>query len=71
MDFTFKEKLFIGLKTLKSGSFQNCSKNFTQVSLPCFKVFQLVLSAFAECMVKLALYFIFTAKENADIPEAK
>ena len=50
-DTTLEEKVLICLKTLGSGSFQNCSKDFVQVSQP--RVSK-ILTSFSDSMVKLA-----------------
>ena len=67
-DVTLEEKVLVCLKTLGSGSFQNCSKDFVQVSQPTVSK---ILTAFTKSMVKLAPKFIFMPKERGDIIETK
>ena len=67
-DTTLEEKVLICLKTLGSGSFQNCSKDFVQVSQP--RVSK-ILTSFSDSMVKLAPKFIFMPPTRANIFETK
>ena len=67
-DITLQEKVLICLKTLESGSFQNCSKDLAQVSQPSVSK---TVTSFSDSMVKLALKFIFMPPTRADIFETK
>ena len=67
-DITLEEKVLICLKTLGSGSFQNCSKDFVQVSQP--RVSKM-LTSFSDSMIKLAPKFILIPPTRADIFETK
>ena len=67
-DITLEEKVLICLKTLGSGSFQNCSKDFVQVSQPSVSK---ILTSISDSMVKLAPTFIFMPPTCADIFETK
>ena len=51
-DITLEEKVLNCLKTLGSGSFQNCSKDFVQVSQP-YSVSK-IHTSFSDFMVKQA-----------------
>ena len=48
-DLTLEQKVLVCLKTLASGSFQNCSKDFVNTSQP---VVSKLLTAFTDSMVK-------------------
>ena len=67
-DITLQEKVLICLKTLGSGSFQNCSKDFVQVSQPSVSK---ILTSFSDSKVKLAPKFIFMPPTRADVFETK
>ena len=67
-DTTLEEKVLMCLKTLGSGSFQNCSKDFVQVSQPSVSK---ILTSFSDSLVKLAPKFIFMPSTGADIFETK
>ena len=54
-DLSLEQTVFICLKTLGSGSFQNCSKDFINVSQPTVSQ---VFSDFTENMVRMAPNFI-------------
>ena len=64
IDLSLEQKVLICLKTLGSGSFQNCSKNVTDVAQP---TVSRVLSDFIETMVELAPDFIFMPRNNNEI----
>ena len=49
MDLSIEEKVLISIKTLASGSFQNCSKDFIKVSQPTVSN---TLQAFTDCLTK-------------------
>ena len=51
MDLSIEEKVLISIKTLASGSFQNCSKDFIKVSQPTVSN---TLQAFTDCLTKKA-----------------
>ena len=53
-DLSLEQKVLIYLKTLGSGSFQNCSKDFIDIAQPTVSQ---VLSEFVENMVKIAPSF--------------
>ena len=67
-DLSLEQKVLIYLKTLGFGSFQNCSKDFTDVAQPTVSQ---VLSEFVENMVKIAPSFIYMPSNNMDIRRAK
>ena len=65
-DLSLEQKVLICLKTLGSGSFQNCSKDFLGVSQPTVSK---TLRVFTDCMAKKAKHFIYmprslTEEEN-------
>ena len=68
IDLSLEQKVLICLKTLGSGSFQNCSKDFIDVAQP---TVSRVLSDFIETMVKLAPDFIFMPRNNNKICNMK
>ena len=63
MDRLIKEKVLISIKTLASGTFQNCSNDFIKVS-------QLTVSntlqAFTDCLSKKAKQFIYMPRNRAE-----
>ena len=65
-DITLEEKVLICLKTLGSGSFQNRSIDFVQVSQ---RSVSKIHTSFSDSMVKLASKFIFMPPTRADIFE--
>ena len=67
-DIMLEAKVVICLKTLGSGSFQNCSKDFVQVSQPSVSK---ILTSFSDSMVKQVPKFIFMPLTRADIFETK
>lgn len=68
IDLTLEQKVLICLKTLKSGSFQNCSKDFMDVSQPTVSV---VLAAFMDSIIKKASHFIYMPRSRDEILKAK
>ena len=54
-DLNLQQKVLVCLKTLGSGSFQNCSKDFVEVSQQCVSK---LLSAFTSAIVSKASRFI-------------
>ena len=60
-----EQKALICLKTLESGSFQNCSKDFLGVSQP---TVHKTMPVFTDCMAKKAEKFIYMPRNH---PEEK
>ena len=54
-DLSLQQKVLVCLKTLGSGSFQNCSKDFVEISQPCVSK---LLTAFTTSMTGKASRFI-------------
>ena len=67
-DLPLKQKVLICLKTLGSGSFQNCSKDFINVSQPTVSQ---VFSDFTENMVKMAPNFMYMPSNSNEILSTK
>ena len=67
-DITLEKKLLSCLKTLGSGSFQNCSNDFVQMSRPSVSK---ILTSFSDSMVKQAPKFIFMPPTRDDVFETK
>ena len=67
-DLSLEQKVLICLKTLQSGSFQNCSNDFIDVAQPTVSQ---VLNKFVENMVNIAPSFIYMPSNSMDILRAK
>ena len=67
-DLSLEQKVRICLKTLGSGSFQNCSKNFINVSQPTVSQ---VFSDFTDNMVRMAPNFIYMPSNSNKILRTK
>ena len=67
-ELSLELKILICLKTLGSGSFQNCCKGFIDVAQP---TVSRVLSKFVENMIKIAPSFIYMLSNSMDIRRAK
>ena len=63
-DLTLLNKVLISLKTLASGSFQNCSKDFMHVFQP---TVSRVLSDFVNSIVSKASQFIYVPRSKSEI----
>ena len=64
LDLTLLDKVLISLKTLASGSYQNCSKDFMHVSLP---TVSRVFSSFVNSIVSKASQFIHMPRNEMEI----
>ena len=67
-DLLLEQKVLICLKTLGSGSFQNCSKDFINVSQPTVSQ---VFSDFTDNMVRMAPNFIYMPSNSNEILRTK
>lgn len=67
IDLSLTEKVLICLKTLGSGSFQSCSKDFMFVIQP---TVSRVLSTFVDSMVKKASLYIFLPGQEEEIKQS-
>ena len=61
MDQSIEEKVLISIKTLTSGSFQNCSKDFIKVPQPTVSN-----KVFTDCLSKTAKQFINMPRNHAE-----
>ena len=68
IDLSVEDKVLISLKTLASGSFQNTSKDFLNVSQPTVSK---VLSCFTDSMVRKASQFIYMPRNDAELAKSK
>ena len=64
LDLTLLDKVLISLKTLASGSYQNCSKDFMHVSQP---TVSRVFSSFVNSIVSKASQFIHMPRNEMEI----
>ena len=67
-DLLLKQKIPICLKTLGSGNFQSCCKNFVNVSQP---IVSLVFSDFTENMVRMAPSLIYVPSNSNEMFKTK
>ena len=61
LDLSLEDKVLVGLKTLASGSYQNCSKDFMFISQA---IVSQILSIFVDAMVKKASHYIYMPKKE-------
>ena len=67
-DLTVEEKVLVSLKTLASGSFQNCSKDFLEVSQPTVSK---TLSLFTDTMANKAKDFVYMPRNRMEEDKVK
>ena len=67
-NLSLEQKVLICLKTLESGSFQNCSKDFINVSQPTVSQ---VFSDFTDNLVRMAPNFIYMPSNSNEILRTK
>ena len=68
IDLNLQEKVLLCLKTLESGSFQTCSKDFTKVSQPNVSR---ILSSFVNAVVDKAPLHIKMPSSSSEIAQLK